>query len=104
VYEVILSHTFKKWFSGIQDRKVVARILARLERVGSGNLGDHKPVREGIREMRIDCGPGYRLYFMRHGRQVIVLLAEGDKRTQDADIIRATQIAKDWKPEQEEEQ
>ena len=62
-----------------------------------GNRGDVKPIRNGIHEMRIDYGPGYRVYFLQRGQTIIVLLAGGDKRTQDADIYRAIEIAHDWK-------
>jgi len=75
----------------------VLRINARLERVIDGNFGDVKPVREGISELRIDYGPGYRLYFIRVGPLVIVLLAGGDKRTQEVDIDRAIALSKEWK-------
>lgn len=76
----------------------MARINARIRRVSvSGNLGDVKPAREGVSEMRIDYGPGYRLYFMQRGPVVVVLLAGGDKSTQDADIKRAVEIAKEWR-------
>jgi len=75
----------------------MVRINARLRRVSEGNLGDAKALREGVSELRIDYGPGYRVYFMRRGPVVIVLLAGGDKRTQDADIARAIEIAKEWK-------
>lgn len=95
--EIIQSETFKRWLSGLKDRQAMARIVARLDRVAGGNLGDVKLAREGVSELRIDYGPGYRLYFIRRGQQVIVLLAGGDKRTQDADIARAIEIAKDWK-------
>lgn len=70
---------------------------AWLDHAIGGNLGDVKPARDGVSEMRIDHGPGYRLYFIRRGPLVIVLLAGGDKRTQDADIDRAIEIAKDWR-------
>jgi putative addiction module killer protein len=68
----------------------------RLDRLALGNPGDVKPVREGLSEMRIDYGPGYRVYFLRRGPLVVVLLAGGDKRSQDADIERAVAIAKEW--------
>ncbi len=64
----------------------------------TGNFGDAKPVREGVNEIRIDYGPGYRLYYLQHGPIIVVLLAGGDKSTQDADINRAIEIAKEWKP------
>ncbi|MBV5305897.1 MAG: type II toxin-antitoxin system RelE/ParE family toxin [Desulfobulbaceae bacterium] len=95
--EIIQSETFKRWLSSLRDRQAVARINARLRRLSAGNLGDVKPVRDGISELRIDHGPGYRVYFFRHGVSVIVLLAGGDKRTQDADINRAIGISKEWR-------
>jgi putative addiction module killer protein len=95
--EIIQSETFKRWLSSLRDRQAVARINARLRRLSAGNLGDVKPVRDGISELRIDHGPGYRVYFFRHGVSVIVLLAGGDKRTQDADINRAIGIYKEWR-------
>jgi len=97
VMEIIQSETFKRWLSSLRDRQAVARINARLRRLSAGNLGDVKPVRDGISELRIDHGPGYRVYFFRHGVSVIVLLAGGDKRTQDADINRAIGISKEWR-------
>ena len=69
----------------------------RLDRMALGNPGDAKPVREGVSEMRIDVGPGYRVYFIQRGHLRIVLLAGGDKSSQDTDIERAIRIAKDWK-------
>ena len=73
------------------------RIQVRIDRLADGNPCDTKPVRDAISELRIDHGPGYRVYFTRRGPLVIVLLAGGDKRTQDADIDRAIAIAKEWK-------
>ena len=95
--EIIQSETFNRWRSGLRDRQALARINARIRRLADGNPGDVKPVREGISELRIDHGPGYRVYFVRRGPLVIVLLAGGDKRSQDADIERAIAIAKEWK-------
>nr|WP_277905320.1 type II toxin-antitoxin system RelE/ParE family toxin [Pararhodospirillum photometricum] len=97
MFQIIQSETFQGWLTGLKDRQAVARIHARLDRAAGGNLGDVKPVRDGVAEMRIDHGPGYRLYFIRRGRLVIVLLAGGDKSTQDADIDRAIKIAQDWR-------
>lgn len=75
------------------------RINARIRRAAeTGNFGDAKPVREGVNGIRIDYGPGYRLYYLQHGPIIVVLLAGGDKSTQDADINRAIEIAKEWKP------
>lgn len=97
MFEIIQSETFQGWLSGLKDRQAVARIHARLDRAAGGNLGDVKPARDGVSEMRIDHGSGYRLYFIRRGPLVIVLLAGGDKRTQDADIERAIKIVQDWR-------
>lgn len=97
--EVIQSETFARWLGKLKDRAAVMRINARIRRVSeTGNFGDAKPVREGISEIRIDFGPGYRLYFIQRGPVLVVLLAGGDKSTQDADIERAIDIAKEWKP------
>jgi putative addiction module killer protein len=95
--EILKSATFDKWLLGLRDRTARARIEARIVRMALGNPGDVKPVRNGINEMRIDYGPGYRVYFLQRGQTIIVLLAGGDKRTQDTDINRAIEIAHDWK-------
>ena len=97
--EVIQSETFARWLGKLKDRAAVMRINARIRRLTeTGNFGDAKPVREGISEMRIDYGPGYRLYFIQSGPVLVVLLAGGDKSTQDADIKRAIDLSKEWKP------
>lgn len=97
--EVIQSETFARWLGRLKDRVAVMRINARIRRLTeTGSFGDAKPVGEGISEIRIDHGPGYRLYFIRSGPVIVVLLAGGDKSTQDADIKRAIEIAKEWKP------
>lgn len=96
MYEVIKSKTFDKWLLTLKDRVAATRIQARIRRLSTGNFGDCKPVRDGISELRIDHGPGYRVYFIRSGPMLIVLLAGGDKSTQDTDITRAVAIAKDW--------
>ena len=97
MFEIIQRETFKRWRDGLKDRQALARINARIRRLAGGNPGDVKPVRAGVSELRIDYGPGYRVYFIRRGPLVIVLLAGGDKRTQDADIERAIAIAEEWK-------
>ena len=81
----------------LPDRRAVPRIAARIDRLASGNPGDVKPVGGGVSEMRIDYGPGYRVYFMRRGEVVVVLLCGGDKATQKRDIEQARAIAADWK-------
>lgn len=95
--EIIQSETFSRWLAGLKDRQAVLRIYARIRRLSLGNPGDAKPVRDGVSELRIDHGPGYRVYFIRRGASVVVLLAGGDKSTQDADINRAIVIAKEWR-------
>lgn len=95
--EIVKSATFEAWLVGLQDRQAQLRITARIARLSVGNPGDVKPVGAGISELRLDYGPGYRVYFMQRGALLIVLLAGGDKRTQDADIKRAIKIASEWK-------
>lgn len=95
--DLIKSATFDRWLQDLRDERAVARILARLDRLAVGNPGDSKPVGEGISEMRIDYGPGYRLYFLRRGPLLIILLCGGDKSTQDRDIARAKALAALWK-------
>ena len=88
---------FEEWLDDVNDKKAVARILARLARVRQGNLGDCKPVGEGVSELRVDHGPGYRVYFGQDGRTLVVLLCGGDKRTQDRDIRLAKQYWHEYK-------
>lgn len=96
--EIVQSETFVRWMLRLRDRQAVARINARLRRLTeTGNFGDAKALRDGVSEMRVDYGPGYRLYFMRRASLLVVRLAGGDKRTQEADIVRAVEIAKEWK-------
>jgi len=96
--EIRKSDTYEQWFRKLKDRQAQVRINARIRRVEeSGNFGDVKAAREGVSEMRIDYGPGYRIYFMLRGAMLVVLLAGGDKRTQDADIKAAINIAKEWR-------
>jgi putative addiction module killer protein len=96
--EIRKSDTYEQWFRKLKDRQAQARVNARILRVQqSGNFGDVKPARDGISEMRIDYGPGYRIYFMQRGTVLVLLLAGGDKSTQDADIKAAIKIAKEWK-------
>ncbi len=84
------------WLRGLRDPRGRAIILVRIERMAAGNPGDVKPVGGGLSELRIAFGPGYRVYFKRHGDTLIVLLAGGDKSTQAADIAKARKIAEDW--------
>jgi putative addiction module killer protein len=89
MFEVIESDVFQSWMSELRDKRARAKITARIARVAEGNLGDWKPIRGAVSELRIDHGPGYRLYFTRRGSRLILLLCGGDKRTQSADINRA---------------
>ncbi|HEY6010104.1 MAG TPA: type II toxin-antitoxin system RelE/ParE family toxin [Nitrospirota bacterium] len=91
--EIRQTEVFEKWFVGLRDRKAVARIKTRIDRLQLGLLGDAKPVGDGVSELRIDYGPGYRIYFVQRGREVVILLAGGDKRTQKRDIERARELA-----------
>ena len=95
--EVVKSASFEKWLTGLKDGQSRLRVAARIERLAGGNAGDVQPVGAGVSELRLDFGPGYRVYFMRRGDLRIVLLAGGDKRNQDADIMRAIRIAHEWK-------
>ena len=87
------TETFAGWIQGLKDPQARAKVLARLRNMELGNLGDVKPVGGGVSESRIDSGPGYRLYFMQRGQEVIVLLAGGDKSTQAKDIAKAKLLA-----------
>jgi len=92
--EIRKTDVFAKWIDGLQDIRARARILVRIERLAAGNPGDVKPVGEGVSELRIDYGPGYRVYYRKLGRQVLVLLAGGDKLTQAQDIQTALRLAR----------
>jgi len=94
MYEIRATDTFSKWLDRLRDIHARARVLARIERLASGNPGDVKPVGDGVSEMRIDCGPGYRVYYTKKGRTVIILLIGGNKRTQTVDIKKAIALAR----------
>ena len=93
VTEIITTNIFDEWLDALKDRKGRARIRARIDRLALGNPGDVKPVGGGISEMRIDFGPGYRVYFMQRGQVLVIILAGGDKSSQPRDIITAQQLA-----------
>ncbi len=95
--ELIKTSTFDAWLRALRDRRAVMRIAARIDRLASGNPGDVKPIGGGLSEMRIDHGPGYRVYFMRRSSIFIVLLCGGDKTTQQRDIEQAKALAAEWK-------
>ena len=95
VYQLQSTDLFDQWLHRLQDRKARARILARLESAQLGNLGDIRSVGEGVREMRVHFGPGYRVYFAQRGRVLLLLLCGGDKSTQARDIAKARQVLRD---------
>lgn len=92
--EIRKTDLFAKWLDEIKDLRGRARILARIERLSAGNPGDVKPVGEGVSEMRIDFGPGYRVYYIRQRQKLIILLAGGDKSSQAKDIKTALRLAR----------
>lgn len=92
--EIRKTEIFARWLDGLRDIRARARVQVRIERLAAGNPGDVQPVGEGVSEMRIDYGPGYRVYFKRIGREIVILLAGGDKRTQSADIKTALRLAR----------
>jgi putative addiction module killer protein len=95
VLEVRQTAIFERWLGELRDIQAKARINARLRRISLGVVGDVKSVGSGVSEIRIDYGPGYRLYFVRRGESVLILLCGGDKRGQERDIARAQQFARE---------
>lgn len=92
--EIRKTDLFAKWLDDLRDIQAKARVLVRIERLASGNAGDVKPVGEGISEMRIDYGPGYRVYYTKRGSELVILLAGGDKSSQSGDIKTALRLAR----------
>lgn len=92
--EIRKTDVFAQWLDRLRDIHARARVQARIERLAAGNAGDVKPVGEGVSELRIDYGPGYRVYFTKRGRDVVILLAGGDKSTQAGDIKAALRLAR----------
>ena len=93
MYTVLRSNEFDEWLAGLNDFKAKARVLARIRSAEHGNLGDVRPLGEGISEMRIHYGPGYRVYFVQQGKLLILLLIGGDKSSQKRDIKKAKVLA-----------
>ena len=92
--EIRQTEVYARWFSGLRDRQARARIDVRIRRLSLGNPGDVRPVGEGVYELRIDYGPGYRVYFVQRGQALVILLAGGDKGTQELDIRTALDLAR----------
>jgi len=95
VIEIRKTDVFARWLDDLDDLRARARIQARIERLAAGNPGDVKPAGKGVSELRIDYGPGFRVYFKRRGRRLIILLAGGDKSSQARDIKKAQRLARD---------
>ena len=93
MFEVQKTREFQNWLTGLTDQRAIAKIASRVERLGLGNPGDVKPIGEGISEMRLTHGPGYRIYYKQAGKATVVILCGGDKSTQNDDIRRAKEIA-----------
>jgi putative addiction module killer protein len=94
--ELKQTETFRRWRTKLRDQRARALIASRLDRLAFGNAGDLRAVGEGVSELRIDYGPGYRVYFQQRGNTIAVLLCGGDKRTQDRDIKTAKLLTKEW--------
>lgn len=97
---ILQTETYARWFAALRDQRARARIDARIRRLSLGNMGDAKSLGGGIGELRIDYGPGYRIYFTRRGEQLVLLLNGGDKSRQQADIAQARKIAAQWEADQ----
>ena len=99
--EVLTTQVFDRWLRKLKDREARLRILERVDRLVHGNPGDTKPVGHGVSELRLTYGPGYRVYYLQDGDNLILLLRGGDKSTQQADIDRAHQLADEWHLEED---
>ena len=93
MFEVRQLAEYERWFARLRDRTAKARIDVRIRRVTLGSFGDAEPVGQGVSELRIDYGPGYRVYFCQRGSELVILLCGGDKRTQEQDIMKAKKLA-----------
>jgi len=91
-YRLAETTEFARWLESLRDIRAIAKIADRLKRASNGNFGDHKSVKGGVFEMRIDYGPGYRVYFFQRGKELVILLCGGDKRSQDEDVARAKRL------------
>jgi putative addiction module killer protein len=93
--EIRKTSVFNKWLNKLKDARAIARIYTRIDRLANGNPGDVEPIGEGCSEMRIDYGPGYRIYYKDTGKKIVILLSGGDKSTQSVDIARAKELARE---------
>ena len=98
--EVVRTDEFDNWIRKLKDRQGRLRILKRLDRLANGNPGDVAPVGRGVSELRLDVGPGYRVYYLQEGDALVLLLCGGDKSTQHKDIEKAHELADQWRAEQ----
>ena len=94
---IYTTEVFDAWFESLKDKQTARRIQTRIDRAEEGNFGDHKAVGEGVSEMRIHYGPGFRVYFTQHGLEIVILLAGGDKSSQSKDIETAHELARQLK-------
>jgi putative addiction module killer protein len=94
---IYTTEVFDLWFESLKDRQTARRIQARIDRAEEGNFGDHKAVGEGVSELRIQFGPGFRVYFTQRGMEIVILLAGGDKSSQTQDIATAHELARQLK-------
>ena len=99
--EVLTTQVFDQWLRKLKDRQARLRIAERIDRLAHGNPGDTKPVGQGVWELRLTYGPGYRVYYLQDGGNLVLLLCGGDKSTQQADIERAHRLADEWQLEED---
>jgi len=95
--EIRETHEFSNWLQALRDQRGKAKILVRIDRLANGNPGDVEPLGEGVSELRVDFGPGYRVYFAKRGATLLLLLCGGDKKTQVRDIARAKRLAAEYR-------
>jgi putative addiction module killer protein len=93
---ILTTGTFDGWLKGLKDRAGAARILVRIQRLAMGNAGDHRNLTGGVSELKIDFGPGYRVYFTERDGEIIILLCGGSKKMQDKDVAKAIELAKEY--------
>lgn len=99
---VLRTSQFERWITKLKDERGKLRILRRIDRLANGNPGDVAPIGRGVSELRLDVGPGYRIYFLQEGEVLILLLCGGDKSTQTKDIARAHELASEWRSDQDD--